>query len=545
MFCDYENCATISNRSSIGSGEVIVSFYLGLLETQGNQAYVFATNRERTARGASELLHVCTTSWIREVISGSKADTLSLQGRTDWLHEEGNNPWLNDAVWSGVSVVVATSGRAVLISPNQNALQAIVSKVTERALREAPGLVVAGAIVEIDQNEEDCFGRAQRRAVVRIGENLSRLPSSYHRFAQLPPIQLCSISGLPAQEIVRQGGDEITVSGLVKSQMTWAGLSRKRFQKLVGDDSLADNVDKIPTTKSWRAVVHADGNGVGKIFIDLSQLLWTQSADFATNLRQWAQGYRDFSLALEEATEKAFVAASEEVGASKVFPILLGGDDITVEVSADIARVFTETYLQEFEMNSLSVLKVLERYGVKSEATPNRLTAAAGIAVVKAHFPFHVAYSIAVELLDNAKSAKFALDDDKTTASTFDIHVAYDSSTFGLVDARTHKTSRDERQLWGGPYVVGADSGKYRTSVQLNDLCQSVVSMGRSRQVQAIARALSMSDAETQRVLANAQATGENLSELTDLILDDSSSTSVKRSLLLDVIDILDIEGAV
>ena len=63
--------------------------------------------------------------------------------------------------------------------------------------------------------------------------------------------------------------------------------------------------------------------------------------------------------------------------------------------------------------------------------------------------------------------------------------------------------------------------------------------------MQAIARALSISDAETQRVLANAQATGENLSELTDLILDDSSSTSVKRSLLLDVIDILDIEGAV
>jgi hypothetical protein len=63
--------------------------------------------------------------------------------------------------------------------------------------------------------------------------------------------------------------------------------------------------------------------------------------------------------------------------------------------------------------------------------------------------------------------------------------------------------------------------------------------------VQAIARALSMNDAETHRVLANAKATGENLTELTDLILDNSSSTSVKRSLLLDVIDILDIEGAV
>ena len=102
------------------------------------------------------------------------------------------------------------------------------------------------------------------------------------------------------------------------------------------------------------------------------------------------------------------------------------------------------------------------------------------------------------------------MDDDQTAASTFDIHVAYDSSTFGLADARTHKKSRDERQLWGGPYVVGTDSPKYRTSAQLNDLCQSVVSMGRSRQVQAIARALSISDAETQRVLANAKATGEN-----------------------------------
>jgi len=522
-----------------------VSLHLCLIETQGNQAYVFATNRERTARGASELLQVCTTSWIREAILGSKSGTLSLQGRKDWLNEDVNNPWLKGSSWDGVSVVVATSGRAVLISPNHGQLKDVISNVTERALREAPGLVVAGAIVEIDQNEKDCFGSAQRRAVRRIGENMSQLPSSYHRFAQLPPVELCSISGLPVQHLVPQGLEEIAVSGLVESQMTWASLSTKRFQKLVNDESLVDNVDKLPTSKSWRAVVHADGNGVGKIFIGLSERLWNESADFATNLRQWVQGYRDFSLALEEATEKAFVAATEEVGAKHVFPILLGGDDITVELSADIARVFTETYLQEFETNSLSVLEALERYGDKSEAMPNRLTAAAGIAVVKAHFPFHIAYSIAVDLLENAKSAKLALDDDQTFASTFDIHVAYDSSTFGLSDARSHKTSRDKRQLWGGPYVVGADSGKYRTSVQLNDLCQSVVTMGRSRQVQAIARALSISDAETQRVLANAQATGENLSELTDLILDDSSSTSVKRSLLLDVIDILDIEGAV
>ena len=88
-----------------------MSLFLCLLETQGNQAYVFATNRERTARGASELLQVCTTSWIREAISGSKSDTLSLQDRTDWLHDDANNPWLKGPSWDGVSVVVATSGR--------------------------------------------------------------------------------------------------------------------------------------------------------------------------------------------------------------------------------------------------------------------------------------------------------------------------------------------------------------------------------------------------------------------------------------------------
>lgn len=521
-----------------------MSLNLCLLETQGNQAYVFATNRERTARGASELLQVATTSWIRDAISGTKSGTLSLQARKDWLQEDQNNPWLIDSEWNGVSVVVATSGRAVLISPNRDALQNVISRVTERVLREAPGLVIVGAITEINQAEEDCFGRAQRRAVVRIGENLSRLPSSYHRFAQLPPVQSCSISGLPAQEKVRQGQEEIAVSGLVKSQMTWAGVSRKRFQKLVSDD-LADNVDEIPTAKSWRAVVHADGNGVGKIFIDLSGNLWNQKADFTTNLRQWVQGYREFSLALEEATEKAFVAATEKVGARKVFPILLGGDDITVEVSADIARAFTETYLQQFETNSESVLQVLKRYGVSSDEIPHRLTAAAGIAVVKAHFPFHSAYSMAVELLDNAKSAKIAMSENQTIASTFDIHVAYDSSTSGLAGARSHKSSRDERQLWGGPYVVGSSSDKYRTSAELEELCASVVSMGRSRQVQAIARALSVSDAETNRVLANVQATGQNVSQFADLILDDSSSTHLKRSLLLDVIDIIDIEGAV
>jgi hypothetical protein len=519
------------------------SFYLGLIETQGNQSFIYATNRERTARGASELLYASTTTWVREAVTGENIESMTLLERTKWITSRENNQWESDSATDAVTVVVATSGRAVLLSSDVERLRAVISHVTEKAIRQAPGLVIVGAIELIDNSEDDCFGAAQRRASQRLGANMARLPSLQHRFCQIPLVETCSLSGFPAQYSRIDRSQDLAISGVVHAQLTWAQASWVRFQDIVDSEKLADNVDQIPTSKSWRAVVHADGNGVGKVFVGMSKLLWKNENPYLDNLSRWICGYRDFSLALEKATESAFVIAARKVGPERVFPILLGGDDITVEVSGDCAREFTVSYLEAFEAHSESALDVLKKYGVTPEELPSKFTACAGVAIVKAHFPFHTAYGIASDLIDNAKNAKQQVGDDLIALSSFDVHVLYESSASDVDSIRQQLVSRDERKLWGGPYVVGDISTPYASNNDVQDLCDSIEKMGRSRQVNAIVEALLRGESEVRRTVDNTTATHaeQNLQNSIHLILDDRVPES-RRSLLLDALSLLDVE---
>ena len=106
--------------------------YLGLIETQGNQSFIFSTNRERANRGASELLFRSTTDWVIDAVSGEKKQR-TLTERANWLRAQG-------PLGSSIHVVVATSGRAVVLSQTRQELESLISKITTRAIKDAPGL---------------------------------------------------------------------------------------------------------------------------------------------------------------------------------------------------------------------------------------------------------------------------------------------------------------------------------------------------------------------------------------------------------------------
>ncbi|PJF37524.1 MAG: hypothetical protein CUN55_21625, partial [Phototrophicales bacterium] len=67
------------------------------------------------------------------------------------------------------------------------------------------------------------------------------------------------------------------------------------------------------------------------------------------------------------------------------------------------------TFLSAFEKHSQKIL-------------PTPLTACAGIAIVKAHYPFAQAYDLAEELTSNAKQARHSFDEEDAP-SAIDWHV--------------------------------------------------------------------------------------------------------------------------
>jgi len=87
--------------------------------------------------------------------------------------------------------------------------------------------------------------------------------------------------------------------------------------------------------------------------------------------------------------------------------------------------------------------------------TGGGLTAAAGIAYVKPHHPFSVAYDLAEELTASAKQVKQA---DGRPVSSLDLHVAFESTLTDLTGLRAPLESGGIIR-YGGPYVItGQDS---------------------------------------------------------------------------------------
>jgi hypothetical protein len=226
------------------------------------------------------------------------------------------------------------------------------------------------------------------------------------------------------------------------------------------------------------AVVHSDGNGLGDIFMNFARYTGCMSAG---DNRVYADKLRKFSLDLDYCTEKAFVAAMRKVDRAgggnslPLVPVVLGGDDMTVVCDGRIALQFARDFLVAFEEESgrataqgdeatETVLSEVARaaYGV------SRLSACAGIAIVKAHFPFSAAYDLSEDLLLSAKQVKKRV----TTkingdgggglavpwpSSALDFHILYDSSAGDLdrIRARLHVDGGNTR-LYGRPLVVTA-----------------------------------------------------------------------------------------
>ena len=111
--------------------------------------------------------------------------------------------------------------------------------------------------------------------------------------------------------------------------------------------------------------------------------------------------------------------------------MILGGDDVTVITSGDYALPFAAAYLRHYEEATGN--DPILRYLTPPEGQDTGpMTAAAGVAIVKRNFPFHIAYELAEKLVNRAKKVG------KTACppcSTLDYHVLFDTTVLDASEA--------------------------------------------------------------------------------------------------------------
>jgi len=381
------------------------------IDVLGIQRYVFASNRLRD---------VLAASWMVDHVVKREADSLLQWGMT------------------GDRVLLAAGGNAIVEFEDLDEARTWTGRYTRWLQGEAPGLEVVVAHRPYD-------GRSLAWGLKALAVDLAR--AKLERRPSAPQLGLsvtaaCSVTGLPANAVDR--GEP--VSSRIARLRAQTEPARERWQRFLPAHldhapgwftDFPDELDLMGRTHgetSLVGIVHVDGNGVGKAINGwLDRRLGQEVGDnqVRAEYREWSNGIdelgqhvlramirRAASCIWEEKNERqekmcvvrgtphkaGFPLREDEASdASRrvllpLRPILLGGDDLTFVCDGRIALDLAVAALQEFEANQIPHLG--ENGGDRT------LTACAGVALVKAHAPFHRSYDLAESLCTSAKRAR-------------------------------------------------------------------------------------------------------------------------------------------
>ena len=500
---------------------------LVMLETNGNQRYIFAAPRLRDSIGASAQL-VRLKEWTDDALRATGA-------AKRW---EGNHPQPRGGPGPAAGLpccrfstqwVSRASGKVIFMVDEKEDAKAVIGRVTRTALAQAPGMDVSGVHLDMGDKthvDEDLLKRIHARAA-RYG---LRRPPAEARFSQMPFLARAKDSVLPASPTLEhmfghirdeakddegtllslpsrvkryrafysrrdlislacRTSEDLNPDQLVRDPKKLTKKLREAFAVDVeapgerpgpstgaverdsdggrdsdGEKGAADEEQKsdvitleerfqdtpggtgeAASALSKVAVIHIDGNGVGAVMRRLGEAMGrVDEADFSRAVgcsRNDADALRRFVLTvndrLDRAVTEAFAKAwadvakwaEADVGPAKrkgsvvpVVPVILGGDDVTVFTSGDYALPFAAAYLERYERATEGDV-LLRHLGCEKGTGP--MTAAAGVAVVRRDFPFHVAYNLAERLVGEAKKVGKAR---QPVRSTLTYHALFDSS---------------------------------------------------------------------------------------------------------------------
>ncbi len=456
--------------------------YLVLIETSGNQNYIFSTNKLKENIGASELTYLAGTKWVLESVDKVNKSTKLLglfkngeELRDKLLNDKILNPPIDTNNDIKVEVIVATSGKALLLTKEEKTAKEIIQYVTLKALKEAPGLDICGVIHEFNWDKND-LGDVNTQIHQKFATIRSKRPAPDLRFLRLPIINECTTSGLPASELDFDSENKSVISVVSSSKRHSSEKGLERIRELLKKEkpdinfpgSIRELIEYLDNQQGiWLSVIHADGNGLGEIFLKFQNFINNQNQNCAVDNRNYVDKLRRFSIALDICTEKAFISAldafesTDNKNFATIIPLVLGGDDLTVVCDGKIAIEFTKKFLTAFEKETKCQSQehldgIIPEIAEKALGI-SHLSACAGIAIIKPKFPFSVAYELAENLMQSAKDVKKKVTHPETgkpyPCSALDFHILYDSSSVDFKSIRS-KIEKENQKLHNRPYIV-------------------------------------------------------------------------------------------
>lgn len=310
-----------------------MSKYLYGASVQGIQGFIFATNKLQEIVGASEIVK-------------------SVAGDFDKRVKDFD-----------VEVLVNAAGNIKALFTHKEECQKVVLDFAKEIEQKAYGITISQSVVQIEGNKETQNDIDLLEKNLKTQRNKPSIPLDLS-------LNIMKLEQRTARPLILDDADQ-AIQQKRKAYAEW--FKNERIDE--EDFEKSKELSFISNGKKKIAVIHADGNGLGKLVPELKEKL---SA---------------FSVALDEATRQAFESAKTEN--MKIREVILGGDDLTVICDANEALPFIEKYLKNFEENTKNITEL--------EGLTEKLTACAGIAFTNEKYPFHYAVSLAEALCSEAK----------------------------------------------------------------------------------------------------------------------------------------------
>lgn len=410
--------------------------YLYGASVQGIQGFIFQINKLKEIVGASELVEqICTTKFLEVA---------------DILKDDKN-------------LIINAAGNIKYIFEDKTKCEHLVRIFPKVIMDFAPGITISQAVVPTTGDlpkDIDC---------------LEQLLKAQRSKASMP-IET-GFMGLERDR--RAGGVAVAVENgeiicsATKSKIKFSKKTQV-FKSVAGDvdvnlENLPLDIEKITESgkNSWLAIIHADGNALGILL----QTLGKKLKENKVSEEKVKTAFSTFSKSLDTATKNSAQSAFKKVvqnvwEADKltcypIRPVILGGDDLTVIIRADLALDFTVKFLEAFESQTKQQFEFLKS-DYQVEGFENGITACAGIAYIKEKYPFH--YGVHLAELLTGKAKKFSKDDKfKKYTNNEGINIPPSSLSFYKVQSSFIESLEDmiEKTLTATISNISFDYGPY------------------------------------------------------------------------------------
>lgn len=487
-----------------------------LLGTVSIQDYLFRSNRLKENLGAS---------WI-------VAEALD-----EWSKVWRQAPGCREPLFVG-------GGNAALEFDNDDQARRATEDWSFRLLREYPGLQVSAWHEPILPG--DSLSSAYQRAQENLGLRENQ-PARGCELGSLPVVRECSSTGMGASD--KKDGRWLSPEALARTEAAgnatkWLQNTYKKVLNVQGQScAFPDELGNLGQREgaSQIAIVHADGNGIGKIF---------KAVPKEENDDQFRRRIRAVSNAIKKISQDALSRTLEELSqvlpeleqngvklteCSKdeqkelsaqrwypVRPIVEGGDDLTFVCHGRLGLALAARYLFNFEQQSK-----LHTSSLGCET----LTACAGVLIMPEKFPFARGYRLAERLTDSAKQQRRLKN---SSGSWIDFHVLLEGSAGSLSAIRSPYTKGNE-QLLLRPYVLEPDDPRSWSGFEKKvQMFQDHWPRSRAKR---LLEALAHGQKETERVLEQFKTRGIGLPS--DAWQPESGTPNMRTS-FFDPLELLD-----